>query len=321
MNAFQMDEMSKRYMIVEYTPIDIKPYAQGNCGIPYVWTYESGVPGPHVMVSGLMHGNEIAGAAILDRLISNKVRPLKGKLTFCFGNPQAYFNFDADAPYLNRYIDVDINRIWGKELRDLSDKRYEVCRARQLQPLMQSVDYLLDIHTMQGVGKPVALMQRKGASLSLIEKLTNIPFVLTGTMHHPDRLRLRDFGQFGDVSSHAVAIQLEAGQHWQAAAIDEGEQIALQFLEAIGTIDFIERSVEQPQRRLKIVDIIMPEDGVFEYAQDFENGAFLPKKGSLVGYAGAERKEIRTSQDDCYFIMPVHFRLGGGSAGRLAVEM
>lgn len=37
---------------------DIRPYAEGNCGIPYVFTFDSGVPGPHVLVNAITHGNE-----------------------------------------------------------------------------------------------------------------------------------------------------------------------------------------------------------------------------------------------------------------------
>jgi len=32
---------------------DLSPYAAGNTGIPYVYTFDSGVDGPHVMINAL----------------------------------------------------------------------------------------------------------------------------------------------------------------------------------------------------------------------------------------------------------------------------
>jgi len=42
---------------------DLQPYAAGNGGISYVYTYDSGVPGPHVMVNALTHGNDVESYA------------------------------------------------------------------------------------------------------------------------------------------------------------------------------------------------------------------------------------------------------------------
>jgi predicted deacylase len=52
---------------VELTPPDIEPYRAGNTGIDYVTTFDSGIAGPHVLVTALTHGNEICGAVALDR--------------------------------------------------------------------------------------------------------------------------------------------------------------------------------------------------------------------------------------------------------------
>ena len=44
---------------VEITAPDISAYAAGNTGLPYVWTIDSGVSGPHAAVTALVHGNEM----------------------------------------------------------------------------------------------------------------------------------------------------------------------------------------------------------------------------------------------------------------------
>ena len=53
---------------VELEPVDIAPYKTGNTGVDYVTTFDSGNPGPHVMISAVVHGNELCGAIALDFL-------------------------------------------------------------------------------------------------------------------------------------------------------------------------------------------------------------------------------------------------------------
>ena len=45
----------------EVLPRDLTPYRAGNTGIDYVHRFESGKPGPHVLINGITHGNEFCG--------------------------------------------------------------------------------------------------------------------------------------------------------------------------------------------------------------------------------------------------------------------
>lgn len=320
MPRFHLDALSQRYTRVEYQPPDISRYAAGNTGVRYVWSFAAEESGPHAVVLGCMHGNEIAGAAIIEQLLREQIRPLRGRLSLIFGNPAAYMTFDANTPWLGRFVDVDINRVWGDELFDAGNTSVEVERARELRPFIESADYLLDLHTMQGRGEPVALVTDKPATMEFVSKMTSLPFVLSGKMHLAHRVRLRSFGRLGDPKDNAVALQVEAGQHWEAAAIDVGLAITREFLSVAGVVPASEVRCASPQRKLQIVETIMPEGGVFSFAADFWNGSFFPESGTVVGIAGPDRDEVRTPVDDCYLIMPVHFRLDGGSCGRFAIE-
>ena len=207
-----------------------------------------------------------------------------------------------------------MNRCWGRELADADRTDYEVRRARALRPVVDTVDALLDIHTMQGRGAAVALVNDNPTALATVASLTRIPFVLTGTMHEPDRLRLRDYGAFGRSDSRAVAVQVEAGQHWAAESVDIADGIARQFLGEFGLVPNCRQPPLPAQRQLRIVETIVPTTSEFSFADDFVNGAYLPHAGTLVGHDGA--CEVVTPCDDCHLIMPVHFRRLGGSAGR-----
>jgi len=103
---------------IELTPPDIEPYRAGNTGIDYVTTFDSGLPGPHVLVTALTHGNEICGAIALDRLFRAGLRPRQGKLTLAFDNVAAYQRFDRRVPTASRFVDEDFNRLWSPATLD-----------------------------------------------------------------------------------------------------------------------------------------------------------------------------------------------------------
>jgi len=58
---------------------DLSAWRAGNTGTPGVWHFDSGVPGRHVMISALVHGNELCGAWALKGLLEAALRPQKGQ--------------------------------------------------------------------------------------------------------------------------------------------------------------------------------------------------------------------------------------------------
>ena len=101
---------------VELAPPDISRWREGNTGVDYVHAFDSGQPGPRVMVQALTHGNEICGAIALDWLLGTGFRPRCGRLVVAFANVAAYERFDAAAPFASRCVDEDLNRVWADEV-------------------------------------------------------------------------------------------------------------------------------------------------------------------------------------------------------------
>src|SRR5258706_9175220 len=132
--------------VVELQAPDIAPYRESNTGTPYVHRFESGKPGPNVLVVALTHGNEICGAIALDRLLRLQVRPIRGKLTLAFANIAAFSRFDPLSPFASRFVDEDFNRVWTSDTLSGARDSVELRRARELLPFVAEADYLLDIH-------------------------------------------------------------------------------------------------------------------------------------------------------------------------------
>src|SRR6185437_9472552 len=133
---------------IELAPPDISAYSDGNTGIPYVTTFDSGRPGPHVMVNAVTHGNELCGAIAVDFLFRNGVRPRRGQLNLSFANVTAFTSFDPARPNAARFVDEDFNRLWDTATLDGSRDIAELRRARELRPAVDRADFLLDIHSM-----------------------------------------------------------------------------------------------------------------------------------------------------------------------------
>lgn len=115
---------------LELVPIDLSPDAHGNTGVPYATTFDSGEPGPHLMISALVHGNEVCGAHALVYLLESDVRPQRGKLTLAFMNVAAYHAFDTGTPNASRCLDEDFNRLWSIEVLEGNGESRELARAR-----------------------------------------------------------------------------------------------------------------------------------------------------------------------------------------------
>ena len=200
---------------VDLQALDVSPYRRGNTGIDHVTTLDSGTPGPHVMLSALVHGNELCGAHALDYLLREGVRPERGKLTLAFMNVAAYARFDPANPVASRYVDEDFNRLWSAGVLDGPRNSVELRRAREVRPLVDTVDLLLDVHSMQHATAPLMLAGPLDKGRRLAAEVA-APVHVVCDAGHAAGIRLRDYAAFGDPGSHRNALLVECGQHWRA---------------------------------------------------------------------------------------------------------
>ena len=307
---------------VELTPPDIEPYRAGNTGVDYVTTFDSGSPGPHVLVTALTHGNEICGAIALDRLFRAEWRPRQGKLTLAFDNIAAYHSFDSRVPTGSRFVDEDFNRLWSPATLDGERQSVELTRARALRPFVDAADFLLDIHSMQYATAPLMLAGTLDRSLALARRV-GIPELIMCDAGHAAGPRMRDYGGFGDPASAKTALLIEAGQHWERRAAEVATDVMLRFLIAVGTLSRDDaRPLGGPdfdahprQRVIEVTQAVTITGESFEFVQDFRGLEELPQKGTLIGRDNG--REVRTPYDNCVLIMPSRRLVKGQTAVRL----
>ncbi len=314
--------MAEPNYALELTPPDIEPYRAGNVGVDYVTTFDSGVSGPHVLVTALTHGNEICGAIALDRLFRAGLRPRRGKLTLAFDNVAAYRSFDPRYPVVSRFVDEDFNRLWDEATLDGPRQSIELARARTLRPFVDAADFLLDIHSMQYATAPLMLAGTLDRSVALARRV-GIPELIMCDVGHAAGKRMRDYGPFGDRASPKTALLIEAGQHWQNRAAEVATDVMLRFLIAAGALtrddaapiggpDF---DAHPQQRIIEVTEAVTIASDKFEFVDDFRGLEVLSPKGTLIGRDNG--REVRTPYDDCVLIMPSRRLAKGHTAVRL----
>ncbi len=304
---------------IELTAPDISAYREGNTGVEYVTTFDSGQAGPHVMVSAVVHGNELCGAIAVDFLFRQGIRPTRGRLTLAFANVDAYLSFDADDPTASRFVDEDFNRLWDVETLDGPRDSVELRRARRLRPVVATVDYLLDIHSMQHATQPLMMAGPliKGRDLA---RGVGVPELVVTDAGHSAGRRMRDYEDFSHPDSPRNALLIECGQHWEASSGDLAIETALRFLLHLDMVDagaVTELLPEGPlptQRFIEVTGPVTIETDNFSFTEDFRGLEVIHKAGTVIGHDGD--LPVTTPYDDCVLIMPSRRLNAGASAVR-----
>ena len=297
---------------------DITPWLGGNTGIAGVTTRDSGVPGPHVALLSLMHGNELAGAIVLDRLLRAGLRPTRGKLSFGFLNLAAFERFDPQRPTASRFLDEDMNRVWDNALLDGPRHSVELDRARDIRPFANTVDVLLDLHSMLWTCEALILSgaPAKGRELAMA---IGVPSLVVADHGHANGRRLIDFPRFADAATPYTACLVEAGQHWEQSTVDTmmaSVSALLRHLELVGADAPLPPCRLAPKPRVATVTTaVTAVTPNFTFVQTFRGGDIIPRRDTLIAMDG--ETEIRTPHDNCLLVMPSLRPSRGHTAVRL----
>ncbi|MBL8311189.1 MAG: succinylglutamate desuccinylase/aspartoacylase family protein [Burkholderiales bacterium] len=292
---------------------DIRRWSDSNTGLPYVWSFRGTSAGPHVCVNALVHGNEVCGAIAADALLremSSGLQPARGTLSIAFANVDAYHAFDAAKPFESRCVDEDFNRLWDIATLDGPRDSRELRRARQLRPFYDTVDHLLDLHSMLEPAPPIALAGDTAKGLALANAVGVPPHALVDSGHAAGK-RLRDYTGFGDPASPKTALLVECGQHWEAAVADVAMQATLRFLAHFGMLDvawLATRGVPgtPPTTAQKVIDItqvVTVQSPAFRWIHNAQGLEVIAEAGTLLAIDG--EREVRTQHANAVLVMPV----------------
>jgi predicted deacylase len=310
---------------IELHAPDLSHWAQGNSGVPHVWSFDSGRPGPQVMVQALTHGNEICGAIALDWLLQRQAQwqPLQGRLTLAFGNMAAFARWDTQHPDRSRFVDEDLNRVWSDDALLGPRDSVELRRARELRPFVDAAELLLDIHSMSDACRPLMVCGATGRGgdkgVSLSHRL-QVPEVLLIDTGHPSGQRMIERGAFGDPKDARTALLIECGQHWERAAAEVALDTLLRFLGHSGVLaeDFvgpqlqrIGRTPPATQQLVRVTDAVVARSMDFRFVREFRGLEVIDKAGEPIATDGD--RIIRAPYDQTVLVMPATAHLKPGT--------
>ncbi|MFY3703238.1 succinylglutamate desuccinylase [Achromobacter dolens] len=305
---------------LEVLPRDLSAYRQGNTGIDYVHRFESGKPGPHVLVNALTHGNEICGMVAATHLLDTGVRPKIGTLTVSFANIEAYNAFDIDNPYENRQLVHNLNRIWSPEWLDGSEQSPELRRARELRPVLDAADYVLDIHSTRAPVQPFWVYPEMDRNTALAAAVGAPAVQLVMPAGRFPGTGVLNYGRHGDPASDSGgALVVECGQHFAQSAALLATDVTLRFLAHLGLIDAPANSAPAaPAQPFRLLEVHMVKSEDFTFTRPLL-GFEVFNKGELIAINAGE--EIRSPCDNCTIFMPTRMPIVGREAVYLTEPM
>ena len=298
---------------------DLGPWRAGNTGVQGFTTRAGAGPGPHVALMSLVHGNEIGGAIVLERLLAAGLRPLHGRLTFGFANLAAFDRFDRAHPTASRFVEEDLNRLWDVPVLNGPRRSVELDRAREVRPLIDTVDVLLDLHSMLWASDPLLLSggTPKGRDLALA---IGQPDLVVADEGHVSGRRMIDYGRFADPAAPQVGVLVEAGQHWAEPTV------AMALASVAGLLRHLRLVEDHPAlppppasvrpRFAEVTTVVTAATANFAFVRPFRGGDVIAERNTLLAIDGEE--EVRTPHDDCLLVMPSLRPSRGHTAVRLA---
>jgi len=267
-------------------------------------------PGPKVIVTGAVHGNEPAGPYAISRLIAEfrtGARLLqRGTLTF--------------VPVVNGLAFRKNTRMGDRNLnRDMVERAIpqdnEDRVANVLCPLLRAHDVLIDLHSFSGEGEAFALIGPKDNSGPLepfahadaetaLVKAMNLPLVVHGWLvGHEKALRQKQAAGVTDLSSlHGVGttefmrfaggygVTVECGQHLSRDAPQVGYDCVVNGLAHLGMIATPAPEIKLP-RVLEITDVILADHDEDRLVRQFKAGDAVAE-GEVIGYRADGRKIV-----------------------------
>ncbi|HWW03776.1 M14 family metallopeptidase [Collimonas sp.] len=287
---------------------DLQPYSAGNTGIAYVHSFSAPADGPHVMINALTHGNEVCGAIVVKALLDLGLKPRRGKLTLSFANVEGYQRFDPLQPDASRFVDQDLNRVWTRAVLD--DQKLdssELRRARAMLPVIDTVDLLLDIHSMHERSAPLIVSGPLPKGIALARQL-NIPQHVISDAGHPEGRRMRDYAAFGDTASAKNALLIECGQHWEAAAVTVARHSTARFLLLAGVIergDLPDDWWPAPAAASIVIQVthaVVASSMAFRFSYAYTGLETFAEAGSVIGWDNGQA--VVTPYPDCVLVMP-----------------
>lgn len=253
-------------------------------GIPGVYVFDSGNPGPTLGVTVFTHGNEPSGLAVFDHFW--KEAPLgnllqKGRVIFVIANMQAAIRYmeaeTFEQKQATRFHDINLNRLPPDAL-DSDENHYEIERLQEIYSILQEFDYGLDIHSTTAESDPMIIFLDEVQD----DVIHNFPIdiILTGIDEVQIGKSLMTF--FGGRDREIPVLAIEAGTHENAQSFMTAIASLTALLQNLGLIAGKTLKERRIYKKYHIVGSLLFPNDTYHMSKVFS--MFEPiKKGQVIG--------------------------------------
>ncbi|GHT00303.1 succinylglutamate desuccinylase [Bacteroidia bacterium] len=243
------------------------------------YVYDSGMPGPRLLILGCIHGSEPCGRnaamKVMESLDAGRIRLTSGAVTVVpVCNPPA---FDIGARWLN----VNLGRIIG---RHEYMETYEFELANQIAAAIEECDYLLDIHSFSAPdGEPFVFQDYDDPVDAQLAQAFGLP-VIKGW---PALYGTDPYKKFGDAGFYAksigkIPVTVECGTNGTKSA----DAVALHTI--MTTFYFLkminEAAPAQTATKVYQMDKIVWADAPLKFSREWKNLDFVPAGTEIARY-------------------------------------
>lgn len=264
----------------------------------HCWILQGGLPGPHVVILGGIHGDERAGVEVIRLFLkqfniaegdtgTHRVPQLTGNVTLLFGNPGAIkqnVRSVSGRRDLNRcFIQAELNQPAAE------GESVEMQRARVIAPILAQADFVVDIHSTSNESPPFMVCGKATESYKHFFSLLPVPYLLTD----PDHILAQDIGQLNRGTTDAfveacggVGFGYETGHEKDLGRVDEIKDDVVRLLHAFGIQgcgEVVPVKASFARGIYKLSRSIHAQQKKFTYAEGMNEGWQMVKKDQLVG--------------------------------------
>jgi succinylglutamate desuccinylase len=264
--------------------------------IPSVIRMTAHAQGPHVVLFGGVHGDEVSGVHAVEKLLFDffaGTRMLqRGSLTLARGNEHA---IAAER----RYIKHNLNRLFRDEYGpDVDRISYEFGRAQELKTVLQNCDYFLDLHSAPIAPEPFLVAEQRAAGF--FENL-GIRRIVTGWSKFCSGTTGGDAENYANAHG-ATSATLESGSHFEKRSNDVSYNAAISLLAQLEMIAPTERGPAEPVEMFDMYAVVTKDFADFKYAGEVENFQFFTT-GDAFAFQGGRPL---TAREDTYLLIPMN---------------
>lgn len=258
------------------------------------FNYDSGIAGTHLLITGAVHGNEVAGPEAIRQLMTaldeGTYKLKSGQLTFIpVCNEEAY---RQDV----RFVEQNLNRVMYQTDNPVS---YEEKIAQAFIPHIHACDAMLDIHSTHEPGDPAfSFMDENHPACIAMAKATGLPSLLVGWENVYEG---EDFTTEAYANRQGKpALTVECGYHKEPEAIKIAWRTILNTLIYFDIIDADPIQTDTPASIYRFIDKVMAGDND-RLAKQWKHMDPV-QEGDILYYKGGT--EPVASDRDGYILIP-----------------